>query len=64
VPYGKAITIPIHELDHVLSFIAENKQGTGQGIGIQFRTNETGKAIKGFSHITWCAVQVNVCGRG
>ena len=58
-PDDESIPVPIKELDHTAPPIAEYEQGTGQGICIQFRTDQSAQSVKGFSHIAGRTIQID-----
>jgi len=55
-PDDESVPVPIKELDHAAPAIAEYEQGTGKGISIQFRTDQSAQPVKGFFHFA-CRVR-------
>jgi len=44
--------------------VDKNKQRTGQGIGLQIRTDDAAQAVEGFTHVADAAIQVDAGGGG
>jgi len=63
-PDDESVPVPIKELHHTAPPIAEYEQGPGKGVSIQFRTDQSAQAVKGFSHVAWGTVQVDAGGGG
>jgi len=61
-PDDESVPVPIKELDHTASPIAEYEQGTGQGICIQSRADQSAQAVEGLSHIAGRTVQIDAGG--
>ena len=57
MPKTESITIPVQNLNHILSFIAEYKQVTGQWVHFQMLRHENLQTVNRFAHIRGAACQ-------
>jgi hypothetical protein len=62
VPERETVTVPIQALKKVAAAVDEYEERAGQRVGIHTGADEAAQSIKGFSHVTGAAVQIDAGG--